>query len=102
MSDYAENERIFTQHDGYFSLIEPSLWVGGKAKGWTKTHIIYTGNAMRETSGIQIIRFFKSIDDTAWSLTNNPYAGIYLTKDEWEKVFKVMRSVPVKNKEQAQ
>jgi hypothetical protein len=96
-----ENERVFTDHGHYFSLVEASSWeneynaetkslVRRNATGWGKTHIIPIVSAMKSKCGsdygLQIIRFHGSSKDGEWELAENPYAGVYLTRDEWQKI----------------
>jgi hypothetical protein len=59
-------------------------------RGWVKTHLIIQKSATPPHDvGLQIIRFEGETERTA----NNPYAGIYLTKPEWETVFNRMGSL---------
>lgn len=62
----------------------------GNPTGWTRTHIIPTVSCMKSNDGtdygLQILRFHGDSADGEWELANNPYAGVYLKPDEWQKV----------------
>lgn len=100
MSD-SINNRVFTDHGHYFTVVEESSWEGkynpetkslerGNPTGWTRTHIIPTVSCMKSENGtdygLQILRFHGDSADGEWDLANNPYAGVYLKPDEWQKV----------------
>jgi hypothetical protein len=99
--------RTFTNHGDYFVLIRESCWDTvynpeikrldcGAPIGWTKTHIIITHSAMKgeygDDDGLQILRFHGVVADNElqWKLASNPYAGVYLTPEEWRQVFGVL------------
>lgn len=55
--------------------------VKGEPTGFTKTHII-----VGSKGGFQILRF----ESDGKTLKSNPYAGVYLTLEEWRIVFDEM------------
>jgi hypothetical protein len=77
-------EREFKDHGSYCSVVEPSSRDKNKVVlGYSKTHIIFTKNAMNDLHGLQIIRFSRIAESTQWELAANPYSGISLTPEEW-------------------
>lgn len=55
-----------------------------------KTHVIIQKCKGTEDYGIQIKSFYKKIEALDYELSENPYAGIYLTLEEWNRIFKAL------------
>lgn len=91
------NNRVFTDHGHYFTVVEESTYElkynpeiksfeHGGSIGWTKTHIIIQQVTGGGNWGMQILRFHGDSADGEWEPAKNPYAGVYLKPDEWQKV----------------
>lgn len=89
--------RIFKDCKDYFYLWEESAWIQkfnpetkrldiAEVTGWSKTHIIIQKCAMSGDIGIQILRFESNAEQNTLELKSNPYAGVYLTPEEWKQI----------------
>jgi hypothetical protein len=77
-----EVKREFVQKLGYFILHEYHPDRDYSAK----THIIIQRCGGTNQYGMEIKRFNKHSGEPDYELAQNPYAGVYLTQEEWDTV----------------